>query len=246
MAKESLYPLKPAILEAFDRSTRIVVEVNDDAETRSPEVIKFILEKGSYPLGETLLSHLDPETRDLAAPHLEGFPGVHTSLKPWLAATLIEVLALEKKGYLPRFGVDRYFLDEAKRRSLPIGELETATEQLSHFADMDEEMSQLFLKVAILEIEKIDAFMVSMVSAWTQGDEAAFERIFFETYYDWPEFAPLLDRVLYGRNDIMVERLKPYFREDGATFAIVGSGHAVGPRGIPAKFREMGYSVEKY
>jgi uncharacterized protein YbaP (TraB family) len=92
----------------------------------------------------------------------------------------------------------------------------------------------------------VDSFIVELTEAWRNGNEELFMQFFFEVFRDWPELAPLLQRTIYDRNRTMLQRILPFCERPGVTFAVIGSGHLVGPQGIPALMKELGYAVEKY
>ena len=112
---------------------------------------------------------------------------------------------------------------------------------------MSEAESLLFLKATLIEINKIEEYMEELISAWSSGDEAAFSDAFFEPFSTWPDLAPLLERTLFGRNVTMAQKLFYSLEEPGqVSMAVIGAGHMIGPRGIPAIFSSAGFTVRKY
>ncbi|MDR2613640.1 MAG: TraB/GumN family protein [Deltaproteobacteria bacterium] len=247
MARTSLYPLKDILYRAFDRSAVMALELDPD-NPRVAETMDLVAQKGFYFPPETLAGHLDPETASWLAPYAELLPGgADCNLRAWLAAVTLSVTVLEKMGYLVKEGVDRHFLARARERGMPFVELETPVEQLSVFADMSEEESVLFLRATLLEFSEIETFMDELCSAWITGDAGRFEEAFFSTFRKWPELAPLLDKVIFARNRTMFSRLGAVLAtQQTPVFAVIGSGHLVGPGGIPALFAQAGWLVEKY
>jgi uncharacterized protein YbaP (TraB family) len=247
MAKKTLFPLKPLVMAAFESSDRLIVEL-DPQNVKTFETIQVISKKGIYPIGQTLASNLPPDILALLKPHMSLLPnGSKSNLKPWLAALTLDVLVLEKLGYSAKNGVDEYFISQAKEKGLEIKELETALEQMTLFADMSDYESEIFLKSTLLDLNKVEVLMEELTTAWYTGNEPAFAVVFFDTFREWPELSPLLERTIFGRNVTMAKRLFPYLSgEKSTSFTVVGSGHLVGPRGIPAMFREAGFEVTKY
>jgi uncharacterized protein YbaP (TraB family) len=247
MARTSFYPLKDVIYRAFERSGTLVLELDPDSKSLQGS-LDLIMEKGFYPPSDTLAAHLDPALRELVAPWQGYLPGgEETSLRPWLAAVTVTVLVLERLGYLVEEGVDRHLLARARERGIPFVELETPSEQLELFAGMSEEESLMFLKATLLELHDVERFMDDLTGAWLAGDTTKFEEAFFFAYKAWPELAPLLDKVIFRRNRTMYERLQPVLAGAGApVFAVIGSGHLVGERGLPALFAGAGWQVEKF
>jgi uncharacterized protein YbaP (TraB family) len=247
MAKESIFPLKPVIMNAFSQATRLYIEVDPDNAPKF-EILGIIGSKGMYDDGRTLMEHLDPAMQALLEPRLNLLPmGSLSVMKPWLAAVTLDVLVLEGLGYRSIYGIDRYFLNLAKEKGIKYVELETHDKQINLIADMTEEESKLFLKATLLDLNKIDVYMEELLSAWTKGDEKAFYNAFFETFATYPELSPLLEKTIFERNVEMAKGLFKAVETPGLiSMAVVGSGHMIGPRGIPAIFRKAGFEVTKY
>ncbi|MDR1312117.1 MAG: TraB/GumN family protein [Deltaproteobacteria bacterium] len=247
MARTSFYPLKDVLYKAFDRAGTLVLELDPGSEDLG-ETLNILTSKGFYQDGETLAEHLDPEVSAMMGPFLEFLPGgADATMKPWLAAVTLSVALLEKNGYLIKEGVDRHFLAMARERGMEFVELESPSEQLGIFADMPESESLLFLKASLLELKDLERFMDEMVDSWKNGDAGRFEEAFFATYRQWPELAPLLDKVIFNRNRTMFERLQPLLESSSKpVFAVIGSGHLVGPRGIPSLFAAAGWKLEQF
>jgi uncharacterized protein YbaP (TraB family) len=246
MAKESLFPLKSPIMESFDASERLVVELDPDGD-RIGESLNFYVSKGMYPKGETLLRHLDPEVRGLIGPYVDWLPGGEKSpMRPWLAAVTLDVAALERLGYRSEFGVDRFFLKMAKSRNMEIRELETAAEQIGIFAAMKESEARLYLKVTLLDLGSVGENMETLTSSWSRGDVEAFSLAYFESLREWPGLANMFEKTIFERNELMAERLVPFLADGEKTsFAVLGAGHLLGPRGVPALLEKRGHKVEK-
>ncbi|MDR2404828.1 MAG: TraB/GumN family protein [Deltaproteobacteria bacterium] len=242
-----MYPLKPAIYEAFDEAQRLVVELKGDSIENSPSMLKTVLNKGFYPEKETLYMHLDERQRELIAPFMEYLPlGAKSNMKPWLAAVTIDMVMLTKLGYSSKFGIEKHFEELSSQRGLPVFSIETAGEQLSLFINLTEEESKLLLESSLIELSEVEDFMGEVVSAWKEGDEEEFAAAFFEAYLRWPKLTPLLDKVIYDRNKLMFTRLLPYLELQGRTFVVLGAGHVVSERGVPGLFRAQGFTVEKF
>src|SRR5258705_10495477 len=53
------------------------------------------------------------------------------------------------------------------------------------------------------------------------------------------------ERMLFGRNESMAQRLASLARDGKLRFVVVGVGHMVGARGIPALVRDYGFRVDR-
>src|SRR5207302_1177799 len=138
MLTESYYPLDPVIEQAFKDSDLLVEEVDLD-ELLSPDMQLSILMRSRLPGDQSLDTILKPDTLALlknftgdlgpAAGPLYGF-------KPWMLATIIEGLELEKAGFDPDLGLDKHFFDLAKGGGKAVKGLETSEYQISLFDQM--------------------------------------------------------------------------------------------------------------
>ncbi len=99
--KADNYPLAPAVEQAYNNSTALVLEV-DIKEMTTPETQQMIMEKAMLPGGGTLQEALDEETyRKLCAACTQaGLPmAALAKFKPWFATTTLTLLQLQKMGF---------------------------------------------------------------------------------------------------------------------------------------------------
>jgi uncharacterized protein YbaP (TraB family) len=243
LAKPDIYPLSPAITEAFDRSHRLFVEI--DVTKLTPEKTLEVFRVGFNPPGIKLADQISPETLDLLTRTPLSAPlAIFQPMRPWMAALTVETLALAKMGYTEKFGLDGYFLGLAHQRSLPIVELETIEEQVDLFATLSPEEGELYLR-ATLEEQWLEPHpMEQYMDAWKSGDAAAFYAAMEKIYTDRPELTNLLDRVISQRNRSLAQKLEKYFQGEGeVSFVLVGAAHLVGPEGIPTILARLGLRV---
>jgi uncharacterized protein YbaP (TraB family) len=246
LATPSLYPLKEPIIEAFGESIRLAVEMDVSGQDQQA-LGQYVAQKGFYPKGQTLYQRLSPETLELIKPYRDTvFLNPKSTMRPWLVSISLQAIMLKKLGYDEELGLDVYFLNLAKKNSLEVVELETLEEQLGAFADMTPKEEELFLKASLIELDKLEEGMEELIAAWSKGDTEKFRAIFFEAYDLWPELIPLFHRLIDDRNYLMLERLSPYLERPGeTTFAVIGTGHLVGPTGLPTLFEQKGYKVSQ-
>ncbi|MDR1110067.1 MAG: TraB/GumN family protein [Deltaproteobacteria bacterium] len=247
MARPDLYPLPLVMEEAFAASDSLVVEL-DPTEVDHLGMAQATLRRGLYADGETIWRFLDPATADLLRSCLvkSSIPKVVAErMKPWLLAITMSVEALNGLGYDEELGLDRHFVLEAKEAGKPIHELETAQEQLEILFGLDEVDGLKFLRASLLEFEALDGQMGQVFLAWRNGDHQALGRILFSVYQENPELAPLLDKLVTGRNLKMMERLGPLMAPGQVPFMVVGATHLLGPRGILEAFRAAGFEVRQ-
>ena len=62
---------------------------------------------------------------------------------------------------------------------------------------------------------------------------------------DWPELKVFYEKVIFERNERMAERLGVLAQDGRLRFAVIGAGHLVGPRGIPALLHAQGFRIQR-
>jgi hypothetical protein len=124
----------------------------------------------------------------------------------------------------------------AKRRAF-----ETPAEQIALLSSgtVDEQVASLRETMQELE-DKPDEFQL-LVKAWIDGDVAALDK---EALEPIRKTSPnLFRRLVTERNARWTEVLDARLKGHGKTVVVVGIGHLIGPDGVPARLRALGYSV---
>ena len=85
---------------------------------------------------------------------------------------------------------------------------------------------------------------VDLFEAWERGDEARLEELLFRPLTEEPEFASLYERLFFERNRKMSEKLGELASDGRTRFVVLGAGHMLGDRGIPALLAGRGFEVE--
>ena len=81
-----------------------------------------------------------------------------------------------------------------------------------------------------------------LVRAWMAGDLATLDR---EALQPMRKTSPALFRaLLIDRNARWARALDQRLKGHGRTVVVVGVAHLIGPQGLPARLRALGYRVE--
>ena len=118
---------------------------------------------------------------------------------------------------------------------------ETSAEQIALLSGglRTEQIASLHETLAELE-DQPDEFM-ALVRAWMDGDVAALDR---EALDPVRKTSPsLFRRMVTERNARWTQVLDARLKGHGRTVVVVGVGHLIGPDGLPARLRALGYSV---
>lgn len=202
------------------------------------------LRLGRLPAGESLSALLSPEgqARLNRVCATYGVPlAVVDGLKPWFAEVVLASAVFTRAGAMADQGVERQIALTAppgvERRAF-----ETAGEQIAMFAaaPLDQQVASLeeSLEQLAADPEQFDR----LVAAWMNGDVEALED---EALDPLREAAPAIyERMVAARNVAWMGPLTKRLDGSGTTVVVVGVGHLIGPDGLPARLRALGYDVE--
>lgn len=241
---EAYYPLDPAITQAFKDSDLLVEEVDLD-ELLAPEMQFSILMRSRLPDGQSLESILEPDTMELFKSFTADLGAAAETLmrfKPWMLATVVENLELQKAGFDPELGLDKHFFDLAKDGGKTVQGLETAEFQISLFDRMPMDQQSRFLHETLKQLATEKANVTTLADAWRFGDAAAIERIVLADLKDDPV---LYQRLLVERNRHWLPQIEALFQRPGRAFIVVGAAHLVGPDGLLQMLKAKGFTVEQ-
>ena len=241
---ESYYPLAPEIEQAFKDSDLLVEEVDLD-ELLSPEMQLGVLMRSRLPQGQTLETVLKPETLALFREFTRDLGPSAAPLyrfKPWMLATVIEGLELEKAGFDPDLGLDKHFFDRSRQIGKPVKGLETADFQISLFDQMPMEQQEAFLAETLKQLVTQKANVTTLADAWRSGDAATIEKLALS---DLKEDPVLYQRLLVDRNRAWLPQIEALLGRPGRAFIVVGAAHLVGPDGLLQMLRAKGITVEQ-
>jgi uncharacterized protein YbaP (TraB family) len=242
VAKPDLYPLHPAIEDAFSKAAVLGVEI----DATNPAAAQALMSKALYPGAETIDSHIAREVVIQADDRLRrlGLSMAQLSkFKPWFIAETISIMELKRLGYTPENGIDVYFLQRAKGAK-KIVELETADQQVGIFDGMNDKEQELFLLYTIKEVDDTREHAKEIFEAWQQGDAPRLEKFLTETSAKSPELLGIWQRLIDDRNKTMAAKIDEYLRSNDTHFIVVGSAHLVGEKGILNLLTKAGYKVE--
>lgn len=245
LAYSGLYPLDVEIMNAFGEAEALVVEINtEDMDLGTMQ--RFILEHGLARDARPLPERLTPRTRQ--ALESSGLYGLHlASMAPWLAALTIQVEVMERNGFRAEYGLDKFFIDEAKRRRLRILELESLEDQMGMLVSMSPEVADLFLLSSLLEMDELPRTMRTFLETWQRGDVAGFGRAFFDEYEKYPELVPVLDIIIFRRNRDMAAKIdRLAAAEAGPLFIVIGAGHLVGEGSVLDELAGRGWRARQH
>ena len=240
----SMYPLPREVESAFAAAKVLAVEINIK-NTDQAKTIGLVQKYGVYADDDSLAKHLSKETQaaldDYCIRHNVPRMGME-KLKPWLVAISIAQMAWQQAGEDPSLGIDMHFLDESKPPQR-IDELETFESQFSIFAEATEEEQQSMLASILKQGDKVKDLIKRTQAAYMAGDPEALQKVMDEQ--DDVGSKSLEKKLLDDRNAVMTGKMEEYLRGSAPVFAVVGSAHIIGDKGIAKQLRDKGYKVEQ-
>jgi len=240
--KKEDYPLPAPIEAAYTNSQILFFEADLDA-AKEPAVALKIQSKMMLPEGETLKDYLSEETFGKLNDHLKevGLPAVmFERLKPAMAATMMEVMELQKLGFVPQYGLDEHFYRRAKKDDKEIVAFETVEFQLDLLGGFSKAESEVFIKSTLRDIDKLKQEFADLIKAWKTGDSDALAKMLNEASEESPA---LFKRLVADRNQSWLARIQEAAAGDKNALIVVGAGHLVGNDTLVALLKKRGYKV---
>ena len=245
VGRSAIEGFDPVIESAFERSEALAVEA-DLVATEDPGFQRFLMDVGQIQDGSKLEQWISPEVRqslERALTERGMRSDAFEHFEPWLVALMLSGDALSRFGYLPTYGMGRYFVERG--RSRPIVELEGARPQIEALDRMEPDVQQVMLQEALDGLWNLDARLQQIAALWSAGDAEGLEALLFHASATSPQRERFFEQMYFDRNRGMADRLEDPLRHGQVWFAIVGAGHVVGDQGLPALLAHRGYRVRQ-
>ena len=229
----SFYPMHDKILNAFDRSDMLIVEV-DISKINLTEISLFMDRHGSIAKG-TLADILGDKLNQ----QLEGACdklgidiGLFAKSSPWLVAMQLASFQITQTDFKAEYGIDNYFIGQATHTEKPIESLESFNSQLKIFSELNISEQVMLLEQALVDFDRGESYLHQLANAWKTGDSATIDQLVVEAFRNKQETKDLFKMLITDRNIAMAEKIKGYLETDGTYFVVVGAGHVVGELGL--------------
>jgi uncharacterized protein YbaP (TraB family) len=233
----------PALVQALKSADDVWFELPMDAAPEA-ETTRLASQLGLLAPDQSLFKLLPAKEAEQLLRVAKAYgadPVVLDRLKPWLADVMLSAAAYKRAGAMGQDGVEKAVAAQvpakATRRAF-----ETPRDQIEILAGgpMDEQISSLSETMREME-DKPDEFAI-LVRAWMAGDLEALDH---EALAPIRKASPaLFRRLVTERNASWTKTLDERLKGQGRTVVVVGMGHLIGPDGVPARLRALGYRVE--
>lgn len=240
--KAENFPLAAPLETAYSNSPTVVFEV-DPQKMEDPQLQMKMLAKGRLPEGETLKQHLSSENYESFGKHVKEAglpPQMFESMKPGLAAMILDMAQLAKLGFDPNNGIDHYFFVKARDEHKSIVGLETVDFQIDLITGFSKDEDDLVMKESLEGIDQEKEKFGEIITAWQTGDSAALQKLLNEMLEKSPT---LYHRLLTDRNENWIPKIEEFLKGEKNVVVIVGAGHLVGKEGVVELLKKKGFKV---
>ena len=238
------YPLNQAILDAFDGSKTLVLEI-DLNSTAAEAAQRLTLEKAVYRDGTTLAQNVAPETYQLAAQRAKELGvdmRIMNPMKPWFVALTLVAIKLQSLGLDANSGVDRYLAQRAKNNGKATRGLETLEFQIGLLDQLPKTDQEQMLRETVRELDLLDKNIDEIVQSWAKGDVDLLARLLLAGMKEYPE---VYQRIVVERNRRWLPEIEKLILDGSGAMLVVGAAHLVGQDGVIEMLKAKGYRVEQ-
>ncbi len=240
--KQDSYPLPEVITNAYNDCKTIVFEANLD-EMDNPGMQTKIVSLGQYADGQNLVQNISAETRDELETRLaaNGLPLAHfVKFKPWFCAVSLTVIESKRLGFNPKYGIDAYFLNKAKKDKKQKIFLETPEFQINLFSKLEKNDQESFLRQTLKGLEVIESMLSRITESWKNGDTGKLKSILKESFKDHPN---IYDQFVVQRNKNWIRTMENLIKQDDNAMVIVGCLHLVGKNSLIDLMEKKGHNA---
>jgi uncharacterized protein YbaP (TraB family) len=232
----------PALVQALSQADELWFEIPVGPQSQA-QASAEALARGFLPAGQDLSSLLSPEY----AGRLAAFANRHhlsldrlNRMRPWFADLLVSSFSYMQDGAGQQDGVEAQLTaaaPQAARRAF-----ETAAQQVAMVSGAPPDAQIASLDSSLREADSDPGEYQRMVDAWMKGDG---QEIYRHDVLTLRHDAPDLFRILItDRNAAWTRVLADRLKGSGQVVVVVGAAHLLGPEGVAARLRALGYRVD--
>ncbi len=247
LGEENLYPLKKEIEKAYKEAEKIVVEA-DITKINSLRMNEILKKYAFCPQDKSLRDLISPLTYKKLKKKLKEFNIEFEEVenyRPWFLATLLTDWQFMRLGYNPQYGIDIYFINKALKDNKEILEIESVEEQMEMLYSLPEKEQDLFLLYTLVDLDNFKDEIKQIIEAWKKADTDKLASVLNLTLIRYPQFKSLYEKLIYERNEKILNKIEELLKGSKIYFVIVGAGHLVGRGGIIKKLKERGYKINQ-
>lgn len=248
---ESMYPLGPAVENAFMASELLAVEMDTVAATENvEEMLKFSLGLMYDQADENAQQDLSPETYALGIEWLEQPEFSLQRMRPAAWLSLVQEKIYRQIGQGSEWGVDMMLIKRAHDEGKPVEELESLASQMQVLLSIPNEIVDYQLQQMMLYPEAAGISLRLLSTAWRQGNEEILSLLLAQEEYGIPielqaAYTAYADALYDQRDAAFEEKAKAYLAEGKTVLFAVGAAHIVGEGALADRLSQAGYQVKE-
>jgi len=163
--------------------------------------------------------------------------------KPWLVADILSLAAADKAGLRFSNSADSYLRAQAKLAGKSVQHLDTIQTYFDAVAKQPMDIQMRAFEHTIKTIDTLARDTKAVNAAWLIGDVAQLEQdLMIPARSQSPE---IYDALFTRRNTKWLKTLDDFMQGDNNAMVVVGIGHLISPGGLPTRFEDLGYKVER-
>lgn len=244
----SMYPLPPAVENAYGRSQVLALE----ADPGDPTALMMAMGTVMYQPPETLERNVPPalfqEVREALSP--SGLPiELAQGMKPYMVSMTLTMMEAARLGFDASLGVDLHLVNRARRDGKRIVELESMAFQLAMLDGMpkDTQLAMLESTVRGIKSGSLKRDLETMIDAWRTGNAEKMDDAATREMKAMPARASreLQDTLFDRRNRAMADKIVQMLNGSEVVLVGVGAGHLTGGTGLVALLKARGFPVRR-
>lgn len=251
-ADDTIYPLNDTIMNSFNDSDYLAVEVDTLSLQNNFDLSLNLAEKMMYNDSTTIKNHIGDELYNKMVNFLKekkSYSSLYDNYKPVFFESLFENLIINDAMLKSESGIDMYFLSLASENNKKILEVESAEFQYNLLLNTPLELDKIIIEEYIDNYDLNVSQMKDLYELWKKGDKEQLENILInsESQNATEEEKKLMENynqsLIIDRNYGMANVLENYFEKKQNVFCVVGLGHVIGDEGIINLLQKRGYDV---
>lgn len=251
-ADDTIYPLNDTIMNSFNDSDYLAVEVDTLSLQNNFDLSLKLAEKMMYNDSTTIKNHIGDELYNKMVNFLKekkSYSSLYDNYKPVFFESLFENLIIDDAMLKSESGIDMYFLSLASENNKKILEVESAEFQYNLLLNTPLELDKIMIEEYIDNYDLNVSQMKDLYELWKKGDKEQLENILInsESQNATEEEKKLMENynksLIIDRNYGMANVLENYFEKKQNVFCVVGLGHVIGDEGIINLLQKRGYDV---
>lgn len=257
IGRDDYYPLPDYVLDAYDGSDALAVELDILAFEKDIKAQTRALSKLIYADGTKISDHISKSTYNKAVEIMEE-QGLYNSMLdyyiPSLWSQFVDQCLFMELDVDFDSGIDKNMLKMAKNDDKEILEVESGEFQYGMMADYSEDLQKLLLENSVEAYDELDDAkeeLDELLELWAIGDENGISEMLSEedleelTADEKKIYEEYHNVMIVERNESMTQYAVDALKSGKEVFICVGAAHVIGEGAIAQNLKDLGYKVER-